>query len=288
MSSRAGGAAPGEGLWELSGLPADVSDPFLDALPAAMRHLRRTDPLLASVLAECPPPARAWEATEPFDALVGSLVHQQVSIQAGRAIYARVLAACGDAITPASLLAAGPEKLRAAGLSGSKTAYALDLAQKTASGEVDFARIAVAPDEEVVETLTRVKGIGPWTAKMFLLFHLSRPDVFAPEDLGLQIAVAELYGVPRERTRAKMEEMRKAWSPYNSLVALTLWNWRRVREERTPPAAKPANAVKAAPPKKAAKKATKAPAEAVKAAKKAVRKAVKKAARQLARKGAKK
>ena len=203
-------------------------DPLLALLPKAKRRWARTDPVLHAIAKAAPPPARSLVFDEPFHALVGSIAHQQVSIQAGRSIFQRVDAACGGRATPEGVLAAGPEALRAAGLSRPKVAYVSDLAQKALGGEVDLPRLAQMSDEEVVEQLTRVKGIGVWTAKMFLLFHLSRPDVHVPEDLGLQVAVAQAYKVPRTRAVAKMAKLGPLWSPYNSLAALTLWNWRRM------------------------------------------------------------
>lgn len=209
-----------------------MPDPLLDLLPKARRRWARTDPLLAAIAKAHPAPVRSVEFGPPFEALVGSIAHQQVSLAAGRTIFGRVAQAAGGAVTPEGILAAGPDKLRAAGLSRPKVAYVLDLAEKTRDGIVDFAKIAAAPDDEVVATLTEVKGIGVWTAKMFLIFHLHRPDVLAPEDLGLQIAVSRAYKVPRARAAKKMEKLGPAWSPYASVAALTLWHWRHVMDEQ--------------------------------------------------------
>jgi len=221
---------PRQGSRRMRGLRPPVPDPLLDLLPKARRRWARTDPVLHRIAKEHPPAARSVEWGPPFEALVGSITHQQVSLAAGRTIFRRVEEASGSAVTPEGILAAGPDRLRAAGLSRPKVAYVLDLAEKTAKGEVDFARLAAAPDAEVVETLTEVKGIGVWTAKMFLIFHLHRPDVLAPEDLGLQIAVARAYRVPRKSAVRKMEKMGPLWAPYNSVAALTLWNWRHVMD----------------------------------------------------------
>ena len=104
----------------------------------------------------------------------------------------------------------------------------LDLAQKAVAGEVDFARIASMQDGEVIAQLTAVRGIGVWTAKMFLLFHLDRPDVLPFEDLGLQVAVARSYGVTRKNAAKKIRSLGELWSPYSSYASLVLWNARRV------------------------------------------------------------
>ena len=205
-----------------------MDDPLLKDLPKARRRWARADPVLHGVAKAAPPPARSLQFDDPFHALVGSITHQQVSLAAGRSIFARVDAACGGRATPEAVLRAGPEKLRGAGLSRPKVAYVLDLADKFATGAVKGDRFADLPDEEIVAELTAVKGIGVWTAKMFLIFHLSRPDVSVPEDLGIQIAVAKAYGVRRDRAAKKAAAMREAWSPYNSLANLTLWNWRRL------------------------------------------------------------
>ncbi|HUR69975.1 MAG TPA: DNA-3-methyladenine glycosylase 2 family protein [Candidatus Thermoplasmatota archaeon] len=191
----------------------------------ALRRWRESDPKLHAIARAVPPPAPAYGQGHPFEALVQSIAHQQVSLQAGQSIFRRV----GElGPTPEALLKAGPEKLRAAGLSRPKVAYVLDLADKAVTKVVDLDHISTMPDEQVIEQLTSVKGIGVWTAKMFLLFHLQRPDVLPHEDLGLQIAVAQHYGVSRKLAAKRIQKMRPAWSPYCSYASLVLWNSRRV------------------------------------------------------------
>jgi len=204
-----------------------MTDPLLADLPKAKRRWARTDPVLHAIAKSTPPPPRALSDDEPFHALVSSIAHQQVSLAAGRAIMGRVDVAADGRATPEAILRTGPEALRAAGLSRPKVAYVLDLAAKTKSGEVEFARFPDMADADIVEELVAVKGIGVWTAKMFLLFHLDRPDVSVPEDLGIQIAVAKAYGVRRDRAAKKVAALAPLWSPYNSLANVTLWNWRR-------------------------------------------------------------
>lgn len=206
------------------------TDPLLELVPKARRRFARTDPVLHAILKEYPPPRRSLSFSAPFEALVGSISHQQVSLAAGRAIFGRVEVACGGKVRPESLLAVGPEGLRAAGLSRPKVAYVIDLAQKALSKEVDLDALPAMSDAEVVEALTRVKGIGVWTAKMFLIFHLHRPDVLPHEDLGMQIAVSRAYKVSRARAAQKMVKLAPAWSPYASVASLALWNWRHVME----------------------------------------------------------
>lgn len=192
--------------------------------PKALRRWAASDPTLHRVARDVPPPAPAFETATSFEALVQSIAHQQVSLAAGKSIFARVQQV---GRTPAELLRAGPEALRAAGLSRPKVAYVLDLADKAATRVVDLDHISTMPDETVIEQLTSVKGIGVWTAKMFLLFQLQRPDVLPHEDLGLQISVAKEYGVPRKLAAKKMLKQQPAWSPYCSYASLVLWNARR-------------------------------------------------------------
>lgn len=201
-------------------------------MPKARRRWARTDPILARLAKEFPPAPRPIGDTSPFVALVTSITHQQVSLGAGRAIFARLDEATGRRMTPRAVIDMGPEGLRGAGLSRPKVAYVLDLAERANRGDVDFDRLSGALDAEVIETLTAVKGIGVWTAKMFLLFHLGRPDVLPHEDLGVQIAVAQAYGVPREVAAKKIQQLGPAWSPYSSVAALTLWNWRHVMADQ--------------------------------------------------------
>lgn len=196
--------------------------------PEAERHWKTADPVMhrLSKLHRIPR-EQAIPGDDGFAALVTSITHQQVSLAAGRSIHAKLLKALGGKATPRRVLNRTPEQLRAAGLSRSKSAYILDLADRTLRGEVEFTRFPAMEDEAIIAELVAVKGIGAWTAKMFLLFHLQRPDVFAPEDLGLRIAVAQAYGVAPAKAAARMERMRPLWSPYNSVAARVLWQSRR-------------------------------------------------------------
>lgn len=202
-------------------------DRILAQLPKALLRWQASDPVLAE-LARTRPPEALWKRRESaFAELVGALVHQQVSLAAGRTIYARVRAACGGRVTADRILGLGATHLRACGLSRQKRDYILDLARKVKRGKVDLRRMARVDDLEAIETLTQVRGIGEWTAKMFLLFHLQRPDVLAPDDLGLQLAASKIYGVPPPKAKAFLVGRAEAWSPYASLASLTLWNARR-------------------------------------------------------------
>lgn len=203
-------------------------DPLLADLPRARRRWQRTDPILAD-LARAHPPAPWPDANDdPFVSLARAIVHQQVSLAAGRTIYARFEAAVGGRVAPLAVLAAGEATVRGAGLSGQKTSYVLDLAARVADGELDFAGLAALDDDAATAQLVQVKGIGAWSAKMFLLFHGARPDICPWEDLGVRLAVERFYGVDAKETAAWIRDVaRPLWSPYNSLAARVLWNARR-------------------------------------------------------------
>ncbi|MEA3190943.1 MAG: DNA-3-methyladenine glycosylase [Thermoplasmata archaeon] len=183
-----------------------------------MHRLSKANPL---------PAEQAIPGDDGFAALVTSIVHQQVSLAAGRTITANLVKTLGGKVTPRRVLNRDALELRQAGLSRAKAAYILDLAQRTQSKEVDFAAFSAMADDAVADSLVAVKGIGVWTAKMFLMFHLQRPDVLAPEDLGLRLAVANTYGVAPEDAAAFMREQGPAWSPYCSVAARVLWQSRR-------------------------------------------------------------
>ncbi len=213
--------------------PADAvesTDRVLATLPAAVAHWRTTDPVLADLARSDPPQPWAARDPDPFVDLCTSITHQQVSLEAGRTIYARFEAAVGGAgtVRPATVLAAGEDALRGAGLSRAKARYVLDLAARVESGDLDLGSLADLDDDAVVAALTAVQGIGAWTAKMFLLFHLGRPDVCPWEDLGVRLAVQRFYGVPEKQAAAWLrDEARARWSPYNSAAARVLWTARR-------------------------------------------------------------
>ncbi len=187
-----------------------------------------TDPVMlrlsqAHPIARIPP----LRDDEGFAALVRSITHQQVSMAAANTIHGRLVKTLGGKVTPRRVLNRTPEQLRAAGLSRGKTEYVLDLAYQTNAGQVEFDRFPKMPDADIIAELTAVKGIGTWTAKMFLIFHLERPDVSAPEDLGLRMAVADAYGVDEKTAPLLMAQKQAAWSPYNSVAARVLWTSRR-------------------------------------------------------------
>lgn len=194
----------------------------------AEAHWAKADRVLAALSRRNPLPAEPHALTgDGFSTLVLSIVHQQVSMAAARTIQARLVKLLGGKITPRRLLNRSPDQLRGAGLSRAKAAYVLDLADKTARGDVEFERFPTMTDEAILAELTAVKGIGAWTAQMFLMFHLHRPDILPTGDLGLRLAVADAYQVPEQEAAEEMLARREAWSPYCSVAARVLWQSRR-------------------------------------------------------------
>jgi DNA-3-methyladenine glycosylase II len=158
--------------------------------------------------------------------LVRSMVSQQISMSAARAIYGRLAQAAGrGGIRPESLAAFDGEQLRAVGLSRQKGAYISDLAHKVASGEVQLTRLGRLSDEEVILELIKVKGIGRWTAQMFLIFALGRPDVFPVDDLGVRSAIDKLYRFAQPPEKEVYLAIGRRWSPHASVGAWYCWRY---------------------------------------------------------------
>lgn len=195
---------------------------------AAAAQLATSDPVMARLHDRHGPPRlpRGPAAPQRFEALARSVAYQQLAGRAAATIWGRVQDAVGRPFTPAAVRAAGPEALRSAGLSGAKTAALVDLATKADDGVVRLARIGRLTDEEVVAHLTVVRGIGPWTAQMFLLFDLRRIDVWPVGDYGVRAGLARAHGwaeVPAER---EMHRLGAPYAPYRSVAAW--WCWREM------------------------------------------------------------
>jgi len=196
---------------------------------AAAAYLAERDPVLGALIASTRLPTlrRASSATRQagthFSTLVISILSQQISDKAAGAIAARFRALYGGNPAPEELLATPDPQLRAAGLSGAKVAYLKDLAARVLDGRLDLAHVASLPEDEVMRELMAVKGIGPWTAEMFLIFSLGKPDVFAFGDVGLVNAMVRLYGLPTPPPRAELAAITERWRPHRSLAARYLW-----------------------------------------------------------------
>ena len=192
-------------------------------------HLHRADPVLARLIDGGGPlplePDSRGRPDDLYGALVRTIAGQQLSVKAARAIYTRLTDRFGGRTpTPQEILADDPDELRvAAGFSRAKTAYLRSLAEHVVSGELALDRLADLPDEEVMRELTAVKGIGEWSAHMFLMFTLHRPDVLAVGDLGIRNAVRDAYELAALPAPAELEQIAEPWRPYRTRACLYLW-----------------------------------------------------------------
>jgi DNA-3-methyladenine glycosylase II len=192
----------------------------------ARRHLMRRDPRLAPLIKKvgrCRLPES--RTREPFAALIRAILAQQLSGKAADTIHGRVVALVGglEHLTPAAVLAADPLALRAAGVSRPKISYMRDLAERVADGRLDLHALEHASDDAVIEAITAVKGLGRWSAEMFLMFRLNRPDVFPTGDLGIVKGVQKLLGMKRRPAARTMVRVAETWRPYRSVAAWYLW-----------------------------------------------------------------
>jgi DNA-3-methyladenine glycosylase II len=195
----------------------------------ALEHLRAADPVLRALIDEYGPdglPNRRERPAEHYGALVRSIVGQQLSTKAARSIYTRLTDRYGGRPpTPKELLADDPEEVRvAAGLSRAKIGFLRSLAEHVLDGSLDLERLDELGDAQVITELVAVKGLGPWTAHMFLMFHLGRPDVLAVGDLGLRRAIKDRYGLAALPTAVEMERIAEPWRPHRTLACLYLWH----------------------------------------------------------------
>lgn len=158
-----------------------------------------------------------------FCSLAEAIVYQQLNGKAAVTIFNRFAELAGDPLTPQGILKLSDEQLRGVGLSKQKSSYLKDLAEKTASGLLDFSRLQELPDEEVIQHLTQVKGIGVWTAHMFLMFSLRRADVLPTGDYGIQMAIKKHYRKRKLPKPKDMEKIARVWAPYRSVACWYLW-----------------------------------------------------------------
>lgn len=187
----------------------------------AVRQLGR-DPVIKKLMAEYPSPT--WEKkTNLFQSLVYEIIGQQLSGKVAKVIYKRFLDLFGGKIPKTGeLLKINDDKIRSCGCSRAKVKYLKSLAQAVENKTLDLKNLATLPDDQVYAQLTAVKGIGNWTAEMFLIFSLHRPDIFSVGDLGIRTAVSNLYGVPRENIK-KISKVADTWKPYRSFACRYLW-----------------------------------------------------------------
>jgi len=188
----------------------------------AVNHLKKCDPVLRAIIERVGPFRMEYGPAE-FHSLAEAILYQQLNGKAAETIHKRFVALAGEPPTPERILKLTDEQLRSVGLSKQKSAYLKDLAEKTASGVLDFAQLAEMTDEEVIEHLTQVKGIGVWTAHMFLMFSLRRPNVLPTGDYGVQMAVKKHYKKRKLPKPKDMEKIARAWEPYRSVACWYMW-----------------------------------------------------------------
>jgi DNA-3-methyladenine glycosylase II len=196
-----------------------------DAFHKARRVLMRRDPILAPIikkhrkrsLVDAP-------AVDPFSALVRTITAQQISTKAAATIHGRLVALMpGGVATPEALLSLTDEQLRQAGLSRQKCSYLRDLAAKVAAEELPIHALHDMSDDEVIDAIVKVKGLGRWSAEMFLMFRLRRPDVLPVDDLGIVNAIHRLYKLRKKPNKDRIRKIGEAWRPYRTVACWYLW-----------------------------------------------------------------
>ncbi|HEX5769204.1 MAG TPA: DNA-3-methyladenine glycosylase [Burkholderiales bacterium] len=187
----------------------------------AKRALARGDPVMAAIM-RSHPKVFLMRRGEPFLTLARAICGQQISVKAAQSVWDRVVACCGE-VTPEKVLSRPRPQLRACGLSDRKTEYIADLAQHFADGRIHLHRWPEMSDDEIIAELVEVRGIGRWTAEMFLIFNLLRPDVFPLDDLGLQKGIRVSYFKGRQVSLARMRKLGESWRPWRSVATWYLW-----------------------------------------------------------------
>jgi len=188
----------------------------------AVNHLKKSDPILRAII-ERVGPCRMEFGVPEFVSVAEAIVYQQLNGKAAATIFERFAALAGKPLTPQGILKLTDAELRGAGLSKQKSSYLKDLATKTAEGLLDFGKLGDLPDDEVIQHLTQVKGIGVWTAHMFLMFSLRRPNVLPTGDYGIQMAMKKHYKKRKLPKPKDMEKIARAWDPYRSLACWYMW-----------------------------------------------------------------
>jgi DNA-3-methyladenine glycosylase II len=189
---------------------------------AALRHLRQSDPILAAII-ERVGPFRMEFGPPEFHSLAEAIIYQQLNGKAAQTIFNCFADLAGKPLKPEGILRLTDEQMRAVGLSKQKSSYLKDMAQRASRGELDFARLSEMADEQVIEHLTQVKGVGIWTAHMFLMFTLRRPNVLPTGDFGIRMAMKKHYRKRKLPNPAQMEKIAQCWEPYRSIACWYLW-----------------------------------------------------------------
>ena len=189
----------------------------------ARLHLRKSDPVLNHIIKQVGP-FRCKVNRNRFQSLAHSIISQQISGAAAKTIRSRLDQTAGPGnLTPVFILELGIDELRQLGISRQKATYLIDLAEKVESKQVDLDRLTKKDDSSVIAELVQVKGIGIWTAQMFLMFSLARLDVFPVDDLGIQNAIAQWYPADTERSRQDLLDLSQSWRPFSTVASWYLW-----------------------------------------------------------------
>ena len=189
---------------------------------AAIQHLKKSDSVMATIIERVGPCVMQFEKPT-FHALAESILYQQLNGKAAESIMNRFVGLAGDPLTPEGILKLSDTQMRGVGLSRQKTAYLRDLSEKTAAGLLEFERMPEMSEEEVIAHLTQVKGVGVWTAHMFLIFTLRRPDIMPVGDYGVQAAIKKHYKKRKWPKPVVMLKIAKPWVPYRSIACWYLW-----------------------------------------------------------------
>jgi DNA-3-methyladenine glycosylase II len=188
----------------------------------AINHLTKCDPVLRDIIQRVGPYKIEYGPPE-FHSLAEAIVYQQLNGKAAVTIFNRFAELAGNPVTPQGILGLTDAQLRAVGLSKQKSSYLRDMAERAVSGQLDFSKLHELSDEEVIDHLTQVKGVGVWTAQMFLMFTLKRPNVLPTGDFGVQMAIKKHYNKRKTPKPAQMEKIARAWEPYRSVACWYLW-----------------------------------------------------------------
>lgn len=188
----------------------------------AINHLKKSDPILRAII-ERVGPCRIQYGLPEFASIAEAIIYQQLNGKAAASIFGRFAALAGDPLTPEGILKLSDAQMRGVGLSKQKSSYVKDLAAKAAAGLLDFSKLAGLSDEEVIQHLTQVKGIGVWTAHMFLIFSLRRLNVLPTGDYGVQVALKKHYKKRKLPKPKEMEKIARAWEPYRSVACWYMW-----------------------------------------------------------------
>ena len=187
----------------------------------ALQHLKKSDPVLRDLITKLGPYSIEYSPAD-YATIVRCIVYQQLSLKAAVKIYDRLEAAAGG-MTPEQILRLRPAAMRAVGLSRPKVDYIREVARQCRDGKLNLDELATLADEEVLHKLTQIKGIGPWTVHMYLIFSLRRPDVLPIGDLGLRVAVRNVYSLPETPSPAEVERIGQPWRPYATVATWYLW-----------------------------------------------------------------